>query len=211
MIVSLKLLQTDKKLQETILSKKWDMLILDESHQIPFHQENDSLVQTIQKINNTTLSTLLLSATPEVLGIKNLFLQLHFLDSNRYQSFEHFNYLIEQSQKISKLIQDDNLIKDYSKFENYFSLREFKSFNSDEELRQTLIDRYGTGRNYFRNSRKNLEKFSRLFNERVLHSCALKIEGPPSDLKVLRSKLNFLYETIQKYQDQKILVLVWLV
>jgi ATP-dependent helicase HepA len=206
-IVSLKLLQTDKKLQETILSKKWDMLILDESHQIPFHQENDSLVQTIQKINNTTLSTLLLSATPEVLGIKNLFLQLHFLDSNRYQSFEHFNYLIEQSQKISKLIQDDNLIKDYSKFENYFSLREFKSFNSDEELRQALIDRYGTGRNYFRNSRKNLEKFSRLFNARVLHSCALKIEGPPSDLKVLRSKLNFLYETIQKYQDQKILVL----
>jgi ATP-dependent helicase HepA len=207
LIVSSNIFNNSPEIRESISNKNWDMLIIDESHQIDFSQRAISPIKEYIEIRDKTYSTILLSATPEVLGVQNLFEQLHFLDPNKYNSFEEFSKVVKESQKISQIIKLPNLKNEYTHLEKYFSQEEFNSFNDHEEIVQTLIDRFGTGRNYFRNSRSNLENYSRLFNERVLHPYPLEITGKITDKEVFNAKALTVLEIIKKYPDNKILVL----
>ncbi|MBT4792864.1 MAG: hypothetical protein HON90_14915, partial [Halobacteriovoraceae bacterium] len=207
LIISSKLLQSDVAYQEMINCKSWDMLIIDESHQLNFSDESSQLISCIKNINKKTYATLFLSATPEVLGVENLFNQLNFIDPYKYTSFEQFNELIQKSQELSKIIRTENLLEHKEKLKAYFSHTELESFISDEEVKQALIDRFGTGRNYYRNSRKNLENYSRLFNERVLFSYPIGLENRINDKIVFENKLTIVYEIIKKYSDRKILII----
>ena len=207
LIISSNIFNTSPEIRNAVTSKKWDMLVIDESHQINFSQRELSPIKEYIEIRDKTYSTVLLSATPEVLGVQNLFEQLHFLDPNKYNDFEEFSNIVKESQKISQIIKMPDLLGNYSLFEKYFNHEEFKSFESDEQITQALIDRYGTGRNYFRNSRSNLENYSRLFNERILHPYPLSISGQINDKEVFNAKALTVLEIIKKYPQSKILIL----
>ena len=73
-----------------LLLRKWDALIVDESHQFNFDKKENSEIERLKHINQKTFSTLLLSATPEILGAHGLYSQLNFLDPLKYDNFHDF-------------------------------------------------------------------------------------------------------------------------
>ena len=190
-----------------ITDKKWDMLIVDESHQIDIKNIESPLVSLIKDINSQTYSTLFLSATPEVLGAKNLFAQLNILDPLKYKTFEEFSNQLNVGKQLSSVIRDlkRNNIDD-KKLESYISLKEIRDKTPDE-LVQILVDRFGTGRTYFRNSRQNLEQYSKLFNKRILHEYPIKISKKITDKLVIEQKSNVILEILKQFHDEKILVI----
>lgn len=206
-IVSTKELRNNHDLRDMIEAQSWDALIVDESHQINF-EEYTPQTDLIKKINKKTYTSLFLSATPEVLGKKNLFSQLEVLDSQKYNNYEKFVEQFERAQVISDIVKEileTNKIPE--KVHDYFSEDEFKSLSTPDKVIKALIDRFGTGRNYFRNSRQNLERFQRLFNDRLLFNYPLENDGKLNDKKVLIAKTEALHKIIDNHKDQKILVL----
>lgn len=206
-IVSSSLLKEESEISDILLSSKWDMLIVDESHQIPFSQKENFQTQVIQNISNQAYGVLFLSATPEVLGADNLFAQLSVLDPQRYFSFEDFKEKSSNYSKISELISEINLQKEKPKeLENYFKASEIEE-SSSELLVDKLVDRYGQGRSFFRNSRSSLEKTQKLFTQRKLQSYPIKRPKVINDKIVAKQKAVTLYEIVEKHSSSKILVI----
>lgn len=206
-MISSQTLKEDPVYQDYIKQKGWGMLIIDESHQFNFAQAEDAAISCLSQVNEQAYATLFLSATPEVLGVKNLYEQLHFLDPLKFQSFDDFKQMLDRSKSISQLVTHPNFDKNLDEVQQFFTADKIASFSDNDALKQALIDRYGTGRNYFRNSRKNLEKYSKLFNKRCLHAYGLNVSGNINDQSVLKTKLATVYEIIQKYPEQKILII----
>jgi SWI/SNF-related matrix-associated actin-dependent regulator 1 of chromatin subfamily A len=73
-------------------SRPWDLLILDESHKL----KNPEALRTQNVFGSATIApieaekTLLLTGTPMVNYVHDLFTQLHYLDSAMWPSFEQF-------------------------------------------------------------------------------------------------------------------------
>jgi ATP-dependent helicase HepA len=193
---------------EVLAAEKWDMLIIDESHQINIADKNSEFVNFIKTVNSKTYSSLFLSATPEVLGAENLFNQLNLLDPLKYKNFSEFSQQIEVSKELSeRIVELKNNEINKSKLERYISKDELASFSSAQEVIQVLVDRFGTGRSYFRNSRQNLEQYSRLFNARVLHSYPTKIDTKINDRVVIEHKAAHILDLLDKKVNEKILII----
>ncbi len=194
-------------LTEKLESLDFDALIIDEAHQFNLKQTDSKFANFINNINQKSFTTLLLSATPEVLGTTHLFDQLNFLDPVKYNDQKMFNETIELSSKISLLLEKENLHTRPELLSNLLKKEELEGLDSDAQVKKVLIDRYGTGRGYFRNSRKNLEKFSRLFNDRLLFSYPLQIEkNQRTDRGVFQAKANQVFEIINSHKDSKVLI-----
>lgn len=206
-LIASQTLKENEDYRQLLLKKKWGMLIIDEAHQFHYGQDEDEAIQCLKSLNSNSFGTLFLSATPEVLGIKNLYEQLHFLDPLKFTCFEDFQSTLTTSLAVSQLIESADFTKEHKDLTQFFSSSELAKYQDSASVKQALIDRFGTGRNYFRNSRKNLEKYSKLFNKRVLHAYPLNIEGAINDSVVLTNKLHIVYDIIQKYPHQKILVI----
>jgi ATP-dependent helicase HepA len=193
---------------EVLAAEKWDMLIIDESHQINISDQNSEFVRFIKEVNSNTYSTLFLSATPEVLGTENLFNQLNLLDPLKYKSYSEFSEQIEVSRELSaRIIELKNNQIDKTKLERYISASELLTLQTPQDIIQVLVDRFGTGRSYFRNSRQNLEQYSRLFNDRVLHSYPTKIDKKITDKIVIEHKAAHILDLLDKNPEDKILII----
>ena len=191
-----------------VQEQKWDMLIVDESHQIDIKKTDSLKVQTLKKINEKTYSTLFLSATPEVLGTENLYSQLNLLDPAKYKDYSEFQKQINVSKELSRIINNlkENKVNS-DELAKYIPQQELNSLTEPDEIIQLLVDRFGTGRTYFRNSRQNLEQYSRLFNDRILHPTRIEISGKINDKIVIQNKAKTLIRLINENPDEKILII----
>lgn len=207
-IVSTKLLAENETLRKNLFEQKWDALILDESHQIPFFNEDHPVANLVKEINHKTLLTLFLSATPEVMGEENLFAQLNILDKDRYPSFEEFKKKQKKAQEVSSIIHKirQNNYKT-SEVEKYLSPAESKTLTDSEQIIQRIVDRFGSGRNYFRNSRSHLEKYSKLFQKRKQIPHPISLAGKINDSIVLKAKIEKLLEIIDQIGNHKIFII----
>ncbi len=195
-IVSQEWLSKSDKWQQKLLEANWDLVVVDEAHHITPDQEQDSeqnhLYQAVQTIGTQTQGLILLTATPDQLGHYGHFCRLQLLDPARFHSYDVFkqeetkyqqvadiaNTLLEQSQLsteqstlLTELLADSD---DLKKIESYQS-----SPDADvaEHLIKELLDRHGTGRIMFRNSRHGIKGFP----ERKLLAEPLTLpEGYPS-------------------------------
>jgi ATP-dependent helicase HepA len=147
-----------------IIEGEWDMLVIDEAHHLEWHPGKPSNEYTrVEMIAKQAEGLLLLSATPEQLGQESHFARLRLLDPNRFHSLEKFIQEQEAYQPIAELISDlndnelwDNQIK--KKAALYIDDIEIEEDNRPQLLRE-LLDRNGTGRVLYRNTRKNIEGF----------------------------------------------------
>ncbi|CCK81120.1 SNF2-related protein [Desulfobacula toluolica] len=139
-IVSINFLK-NKKRQTQIIKAGWDMVVIDEAHHITDDKKTYEFIQTLAR---TTFGLMLLTATPEQMGIKNHFLHLQLLDPERY--FDFNTYLDETSQYKKTIHTVTQLIK--------------KEKNTDH-----ILDSYGPGRVIFRNKRDVIKDFPK----RVAH------------------------------------------
>ncbi len=178
-ITSLAQLCADKRLARAALDAEWDMLIVDEAHHLGWAPDAPSLEYSlVEALASTTPGVLLLTATPEQLGEQGHFARLRLLDPQRYSDYaawrdEEQGYAAtaalaealdsEQPLSESALARLGELLGEQQ-------LTALRSAADDGAAREralaALIDRHGTGRVLFRNTRAAVAGFP----ARRLHS-----------------------------------------
>lgn len=171
---------------EQVLAGEWDMLIVDEAHHLQWSPQNSSPeYQLIESLAAKTKGVLLLTATPEQLGKESHFARLRLLDPNRFPDFELFleeekNYrpvaeaveellgTLNASSDISEktLTTLNEVLVEQDDANNVSLIEMLTSNNDDDDLKATkqhlvdmLLDRHGTGRVLFRNTRSAVKGF----------------------------------------------------
>ena len=178
-LCSLDFLRKSRKRFEQALEGEWDLLVVDEAHHLEWKPEKPSReYQVVEGLAEVTPGVLLLTATPEQLGRESHFARLRLLDPDRFFDFEEF--LKEEQQYapvadsvaaiFSGQILDDaakNQIGDLLSEQDVEPLFRILESDSDEsekatarqELIDNLMDRHGTGRVLFRNTRAAVKGF----------------------------------------------------
>lgn len=154
------------------LASSWDMLIVDEAHHLYWNPEDGGSedYNVIKALAEKIAGLLLLTATPEQAGIESHFARLRLLDPAKFSDIDSF--IAEQDKyNIVNDIADNLLNHQALSTEQEVALAEWgiDSDNIDyEEPEQTirqLLDRHGTGRVLFRNTRSAISGFpSRVAN-----------------------------------------------
>jgi ATP-dependent helicase HepA len=159
----------------------WDLLIVDEAHHLYWSEDHVSdEYQSIESLAMQIKGLLLLTATPEQLGVSSHFARLRLLDPDRYFSLEKFRQeqagYLEVNTLIKKMLKADSVAQLCSDaqlkkaLDNRLGPEVFLTEGiSVDALIGSLLDRYGTGRVLYRNTRDTVEGFS----ERALHTYPL--------------------------------------
>ena len=168
-ICSISSLLENEQLAQCAIAAKWDMLVVDEAHHLEWTPESASpAYELVEALTQNSNGLLLLTATPEQLGVAGHFARLRLLDPGRYPDIETFRAeqadyapIAEVARKLAngcKLSQKDQT----------FLRAVFKEFTDEEfdnhlkdryRLLSELVDRHGTGRVIFRNTRDSLSGF----------------------------------------------------
>ncbi|WP_299181747.1 RNA polymerase-associated protein RapA [uncultured Neptuniibacter sp.] len=197
----LSLFTRDEQRLKQAVGAGWDLLVVDEAHHLGWSEEGPSHAYScIETLANHVKGLLLLTATPEQLGIESHFARLRLLDPDRYydlqkfideeQAFKCVNQLIETLQKPESwdaALADPaftQLLHQYLGDQAADQLELHK--NDDSEARDKLIaqtvasllDQHGTGRVLFRNTRESVQGFP----ERKLHSYKLALPKAYQDV-----------------------------
>jgi len=162
-------LATDETISNGIRNADWDLLVVDEAHHLEWSEEEggDKAYCLVEDVAVKTPGLLLLTATPEQLGIEGHFARLRLLDPERYPSLQHFI----NEQKAYRPIADLAAAlagKEALSAEHAATLAQYLSDFagadlSDNNLRakalEALIDRRGPGRALYRNTRNGVTGF----------------------------------------------------
>lgn len=172
----------------------WDLLVVDEAHHLQWQEDAVSdEYRAIEALSLQTRGLLLLTATPEQLGVASHFARLRLLDPDRYYDLQQFIAEEQQHQPVNALVQQllsDNLrdlmttdltiperVQQYLGEESRVLLQQALLEDAQPSLEQTvallvgqLLDRHGTGRVLFRNTRASVSGFP----ERKLHPYPLE-------------------------------------
>ncbi|AOM42283.1 RNA polymerase-associated protein RapA [Xenorhabdus hominickii] len=189
-ICSLDFVRRNKQRFELLLEASWDLMVVDEAHHLEWSEKAPSReYQVIEQLAEQIPSVLLLTATPEQLGQESHFARLRLLDPNRFHDYQAFideqqNYrpvadavtlLLsgktlsdEQQNLIVELISEQD-IEPLLKAAN--SHQDEESENARRELIAMLMDRHGTSRLLFRNTRGGVKGFP----HRELHEIKLPL------------------------------------
>lgn len=215
-ITSLNWLETAQNRANQVLAAEWDLLIVDEAHHLEWSETESSIgYQLVERLSQQIPAVLLLTATPEQLGQESHFARLALLDSDRFYNYAEF--VQEQAQykpvadAVSSLLSDKPLTNDeqnaiaelLSEQDTEPMFRAINSKKSDEndrlqarqELISELIDRHGTSRVLFRNTRQGVKGFP----HREYHQISLEMPKQYQNaLKVMSmmgrvSQSDFLY------------------
>ena len=211
-VASTKYLMHEDWLMEQVKDSKWDLLIVDEAHQLRWSPDQSSReYDFVSSLAKDTPGVLLLSGTPEILGLAGHYARLHLLDSNR---FHDYNQFVEEtmgykpiSDLANKLISGKPLTAADKK-----SLKEKLGVDAEgldkETALQMLVDRHGTGRIYFRNTRKTMATFQEFFPKRVFHSYPVKLGKTKNpDKKLFELKSGWLVEFVEANKADKTLLI----
>lgn len=148
----------------------FDLLVVDEAHHLEWSPESASDdYQLVERLARVVPSILLLTATPQQLGPEGHFARLRLLDPDRYSDLGAFAREVESygplAEAIDALLQGgmgdgvESLLTDSpSALQDLGALRDGDE-GARERLARLLIDRFGTGRVLFRNTRRRLQGF----------------------------------------------------
>ncbi|QYJ79276.1 RNA polymerase-associated protein RapA [Shewanella acanthi] len=184
-ICSLELLRKKKRLDQA-LDADWDLLVVDEAHHLEWTEEAPSRAyQVVEALSEVVPGVLLLTATPDQLGHESHFARLRLLDPDRFYDYDAFlneenSYkdvaiAAEALAGVGKLpdVAINSLTELLSEKDIAPSIRLIQADGIDSELQQAarsellqeLLDRHGTGRVLYRNSRASVKGFpKRIFN-----------------------------------------------
>ncbi|MGB2147697.1 MAG: RNA polymerase-associated protein RapA, partial [Vibrio toranzoniae] len=178
-LCSLDFLRKSRKRYEQALEGEWDLLVVDEAHHLEWSQDKPSReYQVVEGLAENTSGVLLLTATPEQLGRESHFARLRLLDPDRFYDFEAFveeedqyapvadavtalfsGVKLENSAKnqITELLSEQDVEPLFRVIEGDSS--EEEQAIARQELIDNLMDRHGTGRVLFRNTRAAIKGF----------------------------------------------------
>ncbi len=164
----------------------WDLLVVDEAHHLEWSEQDPGFeYQLIEQLARRVNGILLLTATPEQLGKSSHFARLRLLDPNRFPDFSQFveeekQYVpiangvetlmnpatepdSDQLAVIRQMLGADSASLIASALDRAAS-EDSRRF-AIEKIMEQLVDRHGTGRVLFRNTRSAISGFP----EREVH------------------------------------------
>ncbi len=202
--------------QQQALSAGWDMVVVDEAHHLEWKNHQPSAeYQFIEQLSLNTPGLVLLTATPEQMGVESHFARLRLLDPDRFYDLQQF--LTEQqhydavAQCAQYLLTDDDLtdeqltpIQQLAQLDAVEKLlaqinHPEKRRKARDELIQLLLDQHGTGRILFRNSRQTVKGFP----DRQCHPCPLTA-GESTEQQSYRT---WLLEILKQLNGEKALLI----
>lgn len=175
---------------EQAVAGDWDLLVVDEAHHLQWSEAEASIEYLcVERLAKATRGVLLLTATPEQLGKSGHFARLRLLDPDRFSDYAQFVAEEEQYAPIAAVV--DNLLsagtlspdsiavlrKMIPEGDNQAYLDALvnegavpeEQQHARERLIAHLLDRHGTGRVLFRNTRHAIQGFP----QRQLHAYPL--------------------------------------
>ena len=175
-LCSLGFLMADSKRQTHAIEAGWDMAVVDEAHHLGWTRTVASPEYTfVERLGQVVPGLLLLTATPEQLGKESHFARLRLLDPVRFHDYDAF--LAEEAtyaglaDVIQHVLDDPELDPDtlgrlhvllaQDLAEDLLQRLEDPDTNlrARQDLTQLLLDRHGTGRILFRNTRAAIKGF----------------------------------------------------
>lgn len=197
------------------IEAEFDCLIVDEAHHLAWSENAPSAAYLlVEQLANSIPSVLLLTATPEQLGLESHFARLRLLDPERFYDYQSFLKEQENYQPVADAVQsllsekplsavEKNHISDLLNEQDIEPLFKALACHNDEEkqaarqeLIQNLIDRHGTSRILFRNTRQGVKGFP----HRVYHQ--VTIDATEGD-----EKIHWLIDFLKSHRNEKILVI----
>ena len=246
-LVAMNWLVEDERAQNALYDCDWDILVVDEAHHLVWHPEQSSpAYQMVETLAAHIPGVLLLTATPEQLGQDSHFARLRLLDPHRFHDLAAFREESQHYQAIAdavrELMDQDSLTTDaeatIQEFLGDSSQALISAFNAGDaqaapRLIRELLDRHGTGRLLFRNTRAAISGFP----ERQLHAAPLAypaqylsnpaelhaqlypemyVGGPTDESQETESeqfwwrfdpRVDWLLETLKNLKQEKVLVI----
>ena len=197
------------------IEAEFDCLIVDEAHHLAWSENAPSAAYLlVEQLANDIPSVLLLTATPEQLGLESHFARLRLLDPERFYDYQAFLKEQENYQPVADAVQsllsekalsadEKNHISDLLNEQDVEPLFKALACHNDEEkqtarqeLIQNLIDRHGTSRILFRNTRQGVKGFP----HRVYHQVTI-------DVAEVDEKIHWLIDFLKSHRNEKILVI----
>jgi ATP-dependent helicase HepA len=158
---------------------EWDMLIVDEAHHLGWSQDVPSPEYAlVEALAQKSPGLLLLTATPEQLGLESHFARLRLLDQDRYPDFDRF---VEEHEAFGAVAKEAEGLLD------------------DPKALEELLDRHGPGRVMFRNTRSNMSGFPR----RIPHLLPLVAEADEKR----DPRVTWLAEFLREHPKKKVLLI----
>ncbi|MDN8543150.1 RNA polymerase-associated protein RapA [Erwinia sp. BC051422] len=188
-ICSLDFVRRNKQRLEMLAEAEWDLLIVDEAHHLAWEEGQPSReYQVIEQLAEQIPGVLLLTATPEQLGMESHFARLRLLDPDRFHDFatfveeqQHFQPIADAVSGLlaDKAIDNDalNMLNDLMGEQDIEPLLQVANSDREgklearQELISMLMDRHGTSRVLFRNTRNGVKGFPK----RELHQIRLPL------------------------------------
>jgi ATP-dependent helicase HepA len=172
------------------LAAGWDLLVVDEAHHLGWTPEAVSPEYAlVEALGRQTPGLLLLTATPEQLGMASHFARLRLLDPDRFYDLNEFireaGSYREVARLAEKLFDNQPLSdEDIAKLVGILAdteanvcakLKQIAAGAADvrAELQDALLDQHGTGRVMFRNTRATISGFPK----RIARLCPLAAPG----------------------------------
>jgi ATP-dependent helicase HepA len=172
---SIDLLLSHADLQMQALAAKWDLVAIDEAHHLrwsPGVAGDD--YRFVEALAQQAAGLLLLTATPEQIGQASHFARLRLLDPSRFHDLQQFQEQEKQYRRWSELVdavESGRVIDELP--------AGVDAGASPETIIEQVLDRHGTGRVLFRNTRAAVKGFPL----RILHHYPLPL---PDEYAVTR-------------------------
>lgn len=178
-ISSIDWLEKSPNRAEQLVATDWDLLIVDEAHHLEWNEQNPSRAYClVEQLAAQIPAVLLLTATPEQLGQESHFARLKLLDPSRF--YDYAAFVQEQAKyqpvadAVATLLNDaplsnaeQNAISELLHEQDVEPMFRIINSQADDEHKQAarqelisnLIDRHGTSRVLFRNTRQAIKGF----------------------------------------------------
>lgn len=217
-LCSLDLFRDYPNRQLQALTAEWDLVVVDEAHHLHWSPEAPGEdYRFVAALARQNPGLLLLTATPEQVGIDSHFARLQLLDPERFHSLEAFREEEQQYRHWSEMAQQ------LEQGEIPADLPAgLDPSASSETLIEQILDRHGTGRVMFRNTRAAISGFP----QRLMHRYplptpdayshansdvaeALHPESPYHDDSWLSfdPRVTWLEQTLKRLRPEKVLVI----
>ncbi len=237
--------------QRQAVEAGWDLLVVDEAHHLAWAPDQSSPeYDCVEALARQTAGVILLTATPEQLGKESHFARLRLLDADRFPDFDQFLEEERHYQPIAQAVEellDDKPLSSASvealratinEADSNALLEQIHDGSGDNSAARTqlveqLLDRHGTGRVLFRNTRAAVRGFPRRQlhayplalpeayrqviesaeiaalpdNQQLLSPELLYQEGEPASWTTFDPRMTWLQDQLKTLKNEKVLVI----
>ena len=185
----------------------WDLLVVDEAHHLEWTPKSASpQYEMVEALSASAPGLLLLTATPQQLGVEGHFARLRLLDPNRYTDLNAFVNESKQYEAVAKAMDQilsgkpltNTKIFSGTRISRHYEALVAGDKTAKDKLVSGLLDEFGTGRVMFRNTRAVLTGFPK-------RKARLVALDAGSDELV--AKILWLVGLLKKLKSEKILLI----